>query len=188
MVPAVAGNSVVNMSWRSLLSERTLLLNVTFQPLSIISVRRAVLLVLAGKAETLNCSDEVLRSESLEIPVPSVIRLNYYVRAPFRSRAPLHRKALFARDFYLCQYCGERADCIDHVLPVSKGGRNAWENMVACCRPCNAAKADLLLENSRFKLKRPPYAPEPLAVAVAMKADVPLEWECYLPAALTLTA
>jgi len=67
MVPAVAGNSVVNMSWRSLLSERTLLLNVTFQPLSIISVRRAVLLVLAGKAETLNCSDEVLRSESLEI-------------------------------------------------------------------------------------------------------------------------
>ena len=188
MVSALAGVGVVDMSWRSLLSERTLLLNVTFQALSIISVRRAVLLVLAGKAEMLNCSDEVLRSESLEIPVPSVIRLNYYVRAPFRRRAPVHRKALFAGDSYLCPHCGERADCIDHVLPVSKGGRNTWENMVACCRPCNAAKADLLLENSRFKLKRPPYAPEPLAVAVAMKADVPLEWECYLPAALTLTA
>lgn len=83
MVSAVAGNGVVDMSWRSLLSERTLLLNVTFQPLSIISVRRAVLLVLAEKAEMLNCSDEVLRSESLEIQVPLVVRLNSYVRAPF---------------------------------------------------------------------------------------------------------
>ena len=117
----------------SVLAERTLVLDVGYRPLSIVSVRRAILLVLADKAEVLHASQRVLRSENLEIFAPSIARLRYQVGAPYRRRAPLHRKAVFARDHYLCQYCGRRAECIDHVHPRSKGGEHTWENVVACC-------------------------------------------------------
>ncbi len=165
---------------RTILTERTLVLNVTFQPLSITTVRRALLLVLAGKADVVHTRVGSIRSPRLTMSVPSVVRLTYHARAPYRRRAPLHRRAVFARDAYRCQYCGKRAECIDHVHPRSRGGEHTWENVVACCRACNVAKGDSLLAESRYRLQRAPYAPDPLAVAAAMRSDAPTEWTDYL--------
>ena len=172
----------------SVLTERTLVLNVTYQPLSIVSVRRAVLLVVADKAEIIHESGRTVSSERLALPVPTVVRLRYHVRAPYRRRAPLHRRAVFARDGHRCQYCGRPAECLDHVHPRSKGGPHTWENVVACCKSCNVAKGDTMPEESRFRLGRRPYAPEPLAVAAALKGKAPADWDAYLPSLLPLSA
>ncbi len=166
---------------RSVLAERTLVLNVTYQPLSITTVRRALLLVLAGKADVIHSGSGLIRSPRLSIVAPSVVRLTYHARAPYRRRAPLHRRAVFARDSYRCQYCGDRAECIDHVHPRSRGGEHTWENVVACCRACNVGKGDTLLGNGRYRLRHIPYAPEPLAVVAAMRGGAPEEWQDYLP-------
>ena len=167
---------------RSILSERTLVLNVTYQPLSITTVRRALLLVLAGKADVVHTRPGAIRSSRMSMSVPSVVRLTYHARAPYRRRAPLHRRAVFARDAHRCQYCGSRAECIDHVHPRSRGGEHTWENVVACCRTCNVGKGDSLLSEGRYRLRRTPYAPEPLAIAAAMRPDAPAEWTDYLQA------
>ena len=166
---------------RSILSERTLVLNVTYQPLSITTVRRALLLVLAGKAHVVHTRPGAIRSSRMSMSVPSVVRLSYHARAPYRRRAPLHRRAVFARDAHRCQYCGNRAECIDHVHPRSRGGEHTWENVVACCRTCNVGKGDSLLSEGRYRLRRTPYAPEPLAIVAAMRPDAPMEWTDYLP-------
>ena len=166
---------------RSVLSERTLVLNVTYQPLSITTVRRALLLVLAGKADVIHTRPGSIRSPRMSMSVPSIVRLRYHARAPYRRRAPLHRRAVFARDAYRCQYCGSRAECIDHIHPRSRGGEHTWENVVACCRSCNVGKGDSLLSEGRYRLHRTPYAPEPLAVVAAMRGDAPTEWTDYLP-------
>lgn len=165
---------------RGVLSERTLVLNVTYQPLSITTVRRALLLVLAGKADVVHARPGSIRSPRLTMSVPSVVRLTFHARAPYRRRAPLHRRAVFARDAYRCQYCGNRAECIDHVHPRSRGGEHTWENVVACCRACNVGKGDSLLSEGRYRLRQTPYAPEPLAVVAAMRSDTPTEWTAYL--------
>ena len=182
------GCEIMSSDRRSVLAERTLVLDVGFRPLSIVSVRRALLLVLAEKAEIIHESQHVVRSEKLEFWAPSVARLRYHVGAPYRRRAALHRKAVFVRDDYLCQYCGRRAECIDHVHPRSKGGEHTWENVVACCRICNVAKGDTLPENSRFHLQRVPRAPESIAVAVALRRGGPPEWDNYISSPLSLSA
>lgn len=173
-------------SARSVLSQRTLVLNVTYQPSSITTVRRALLLVLAGKADVIHDGPGRIRSPRMSMAAPSVVRLTYHARAPYRRRAPLHRRAVFARDAYRCQYCGDRAECIDHVHPRSRGGEHSWENVVACCRACNVGKGDSLLPDGglsggNFRLRRLPYAPEPLAVVAAMRSEAPTEWTDYLP-------
>jgi 5-methylcytosine-specific restriction endonuclease McrA len=188
MVSNMEVRDVMSKGRGSVLAERTLVLDVGYRPLSIISVRRALLLVLAHKTEVIHASQYVVRSEKLEIFAPSIVRLRYQVGAPYRRRAPLHRRAVFARDDYLCQYCGRRAECIDHVHPRSKGGEHTWENVVACCRTCNVAKGDTLPEHSQFRLRRVPRAPEPMAVAAALRRGVPPEWDIYLPNRLSLSA
>lgn len=190
VIDAANGNGVINgypvlrdgkiSRPRSVLSERTLVLNVTYQPLSITTVRRALLLVLAGKADVINTRPGSIRSQRMTMSVPSIVRLTYHARAPYRRRAPLHRRAVFARDAYRCQYCGSRAECIDHIHPRSRGGEHTWENVVACCRACNVGKGDSLLSEGRYRLHRKPYAPEPLAVVAAMRGDAPTEWTDYL--------
>jgi 5-methylcytosine-specific restriction endonuclease McrA len=90
--------------------------------------------LLADKAELVECDEGVVRSASVSIPVPTVVRLRYMVRVPRRAVAAVSRRAVFARDEYRCQYCGARADSIDHVLPRSRGGSHVWENLAAACR------------------------------------------------------
>lgn len=192
MVPAVAGRLTVTATDAPApavaLGGRTLVLNVTYQPISIVSARRAVLLVLAGKAEVTHSGVHVVRSEAVSVPVPSVVRLAYFVKVPFRRRAPLHRRAIFARDGHRCQYCSAPAECIDHVHPRSRGGEHTWENVVACCRPCNSRKGDSLLSDTALRLRRPPFAPEAMAVAAAARGGIPGEWEDYLPSIVPLSA
>ena len=109
---------------------RSLVLNASYEPLAVVAARRAVVLVLKDKAEIIESNGLVFRSEHLRIPAPSVVRLNYFVRVPYRARASLTRRAVFARDDWACQYCGGAAENVDHVIPRSRGGLHAWENVV----------------------------------------------------------
>ncbi|WP_283137841.1 HNH endonuclease [Rhizohabitans arisaemae] len=137
---------------------QVLLLNATYEPLTTLSLRRAVVLILRDKADVVHRDQRgtVLHSATQVIDVPSVIRLRRYVKIPFRSRVPLTRAALMRRDDYLCAYCGHRAETIDHVVPRSRGGTHTWENCVASCMSCNHRKADRLLEELGWAL---PFAP-----------------------------
>ena len=168
---------------------RALLLNASFEPLCVVSVRRAVVLVLKAKAEIVSRNGAEMRSERTSIPVPSVIRLVHFVRVPYRSRVPLSRRAVFARDGHRCQYCGASAENIDHVIPRSRGGPHAWDNVVAACRPCNSRKRDRLLDESGMKLRRKPSAPRERTWIVVASGGVRADWEPYLGiTAATLSA
>jgi 5-methylcytosine-specific restriction endonuclease McrA len=163
-----------------------LVLNATYEPLCIVPSRRAAVLVLGHRAEILHDTGEVLHSERLAIPVPSVIRLRTYVKVTFRRRAPLNRRGIFARDGHRCQYCGGTAESIDHVVPRSKGGEHTWENVVAACRPCNVRKGDRLLHTTAMELRKHPTAPREMTWVVVAVGSVPEHWEPYLrPATLS---
>lgn len=163
-----------------------LVLNATYEPLCVVPSRRAAVLVLGQRAEVLHDTGRVLHSEHLSVPVPSVIRLRTYVRVPFRRRAGLNRKSIFARDGHRCQYCGGAAESIDHVVPRSKGGEHAWENVVAACRSCNVRKGDRLLAATSMVLRTPPTAPHDTMWVTVAVDSVPQDWAPYL--ALTLSA
>ena len=162
---------------------RVLLLNATYEPLTTVGLRRAVCLVLGEKAEVVHDSsaDSVLRSASLTLATPSVIRLLRYVRVPYRSRVPLTRGALMRRDNYACAYCGRRAETIDHVIPRSRGGSHSWENCVASCMRCNHSKADRLVEELGWTMERVPSVPRGLhwrLIGAAYDGDP--QWATYL--------
>jgi 5-methylcytosine-specific restriction endonuclease McrA len=138
---------------------RSLLLNASFEPLCVVSSRRAVVLVLKEKAEIVHRNGAEFRSERRSVPVPTVVRLVHFVRVPFRATAPLSRRAVFARDGHRCQYCGIAAENLDHVVPRSKGGEHTWENVVAACRRCNSKKENRMAEDAGLRLARRPFAP-----------------------------
>ncbi|RMH70978.1 MAG: HNH endonuclease [Actinomyces sp.] len=162
-----------------------LVLNATYEPLAVVSVRRAVCLVLDAKVETLEATGRQIRSERLALPEPSVVRLARYVRVPRpRHRAP-NRRAVFARDRHRCQYCGRPAETLDHVVPRSRGGTHTWENLVAACRRCNAAKRDRLLADTPLVLRRRPGPPAPSTWIEVLAGRIPESWWRYLsPAGL----
>jgi 5-methylcytosine-specific restriction endonuclease McrA len=162
---------------------RTLLLNASFEPLCVVSFRRAVVLVLKEKAEVVARNGGELRSERASIPMPSVIRLTHFVRVPHRNRVPLSRRAVFARDGHRCQYCNRAAENIDHVVPRSRGGPHTWENVVASCRSCNSRKEDRLPAEVGFHLRRAPHAPHSSLWLVATVGSLDPAWEPYLPLA-----
>jgi len=138
---------------------RALVLNASHQPLAVVSARRAVVLVLKDKADVLVANGLVFRAEHLQLEAPSVVRLRYFVKVPFRVQAPLTRRAVFARDGWICQYCGAPAENLDHVVPKSKGGEHTWENVVAACRRCNSRKENRPPEDAGLRLARRPFAP-----------------------------
>ena len=157
-----------------------LVLNASYEPLSIVSFRRATCLVLDDKAEIIEHDGGVLRSPSLTVPVPSVVRLRYMVRVARRRQAVLSRRAVFARDDHTCQYCGGPADSIDQVLPRSRGGGHDWENLVAACRRCNLAKRDRTPEEAGMRLRRPGCPPRPGSWVVVGASRMPDAWKPYL--------
>src|SRR5690349_22276488 len=164
---------------------RVLLLNATFEPLAVVTAKRAVVLMLAGKAECVQAALEgAFHSESLTIAAPSVMRLSRYVRVPYRRPVPMTRAGVLRRDGRRCAYCPRRADTIDHVVPRSRGGGHTWENCVAACRVCNSKKADRLLGELGWSLDRPPRPPSRTAGGVLVLAVEPLPaWEPWLAAA-----
>lgn len=136
-----------------------LVLNASHEPLSVVSDRRALVLVIRGKAVTIEVRDQVWRSERQEIPVPSVVRLTAFVHVPFQRNVPVTRRAVFGRDDNRCQYCAGPAESIDHVLPRSRGGQHTWDNVVACCRRCNVRKGSRLPAEAGLTLERQPKPP-----------------------------
>jgi 5-methylcytosine-specific restriction endonuclease McrA len=143
-------------------------------------VRRALVLALKGKAEILETNGAVFRSEALEIQAPSVVRLHYFVKVPYRARASLSRRAVFIRDAYECQYCGRAAENVDHVIPRSRGGTHSWDNVVASCRPCNSRKENRAPGDAGMKLRRVPRPPHE-SVWILVAADrIDPSWHAYL--------
>ncbi len=159
---------------------RALVLNASYEPLCVVPIRRAVVLVLKEKAEVVHSTGSALHSERSSFPVPSVIRLTYFVKVPFRARAALNRRAVFARDEHRCQYCGAAAENIDHVVPRSRGGKHIWENVVAACRPCNTRKEDRHLSEVGLTLRRRPAVPRELTWIIVAVGTVHPHWEPYL--------
>lgn len=139
---------------------RALVLNVSYEALCVVSSRRALNLVLSGKAASLHDSRELFHSQRAKFYTPSVVRLNYFVRVPFPARVALNKRSVFARDNYRCQYCGAPAENIDHVIPRSRGGEHSWENVVASCKSCNSKKEDRLLSETNFVLRKTPTTPK----------------------------
>ena len=138
---------------------KALVLNTTYEPLSIVTSRRAVVLVVNRKADMVEAQDLLWHAERTVVQVPSVVKLRRFVRVPYLRRVPLTRRAVFARDDHRCQYCGRVAECLDHVIPRSKGGTHTWENVVASCRPCNVRKADHDLREIAMELAFKPRVP-----------------------------
>jgi 5-methylcytosine-specific restriction endonuclease McrA len=159
---------------------RALVLNATYEPICVVASRRALVLVLCGKAETVHATSHEFHSVRAVFPEPSVIRLSQYVRVPRQTRVAITRRSVFARDGHRCQYCGAQAENIDHVIPRSRGGPHTWENVVAACRRCNTAKEDRLLEDSGFTLRHPPRAPRSGVSLLAASGDLREDWEPYV--------
>ena len=165
---------------RPTVGSSALVLNATYEPLCVVSVRRATILVLTAKAECVSDGDGLLHSAHQSLPVPSVVRLTRYVKVPYRSHVGLSRRAVFARDGGRCAYCRGLAETIDHVFPRSRGGLHAWDNVVAACRPCNVRKRDRLLKDSGMRLRHPPAAPHGISWSIRATGTVPDEWHTYL--------
>jgi 5-methylcytosine-specific restriction endonuclease McrA len=159
---------------------RALVLNASYEPLCVVPSRRALVLVLDEKAELVSATDHVFHSEREAFPEPSVVRLARYVKVPYRARVALNRRAVFARDGHKCQYCGNAAENIDHVIPRSRGGTHTWDNVVAACRPCNARKEDRLPHEIGFALRRPPAIPRERVWIVVASGGVRPDWQPYL--------
>jgi 5-methylcytosine-specific restriction endonuclease McrA len=161
-----------------------LVLNATYEPINVCTVRRAVVLLLKDKAEVIERADWELHSASATIARPVVIRLVAYVRIPRDShRRRITRRAVFARDQWTCQYCGSRSNLtVDHVVPRSKGGASSWENIVASCAPCNRRKGNALPRQAGMHLVRTPRAPSPSVFIQVASPTIPVAWRAYLAA------
>jgi 5-methylcytosine-specific restriction endonuclease McrA len=160
---------------------QVLVLNASFEPLNICSVRRAHVLVYKGKAEVVEHSERSLRSASATYLWPIVIRLLSYVRVPHVVHRKISRRALFARDGWRCQYCGDSGRLtLDHVVPRSRGGESVWENVVASCAPCNLKKGDRLPEEARMHPASKPRPPAPTLFITLGVGRIPDSWTPYL--------
>ncbi len=164
---------------------RVLVLNATFEPINVCTVRRAAVLLLKQKAELVEQASWELRAESLTLPRPMVIRLVSYVRVPRDThRRKITRRAVFARDSWMCQYCGSSSNLtVDHVVPRSKGGHSSWENIVASCAPCNRRKGNNLPRQVGMTLRRAPRSPSPHIFIHVASPSIPPVWRQYLPEA-----
>lgn len=165
--------------------EPALLLNASYEPLRVVSWRRAVVLSFIDKVEVIDVYPRQVRSVSTSLSLPAVLRLLH--RAPLRVReVPFSRPNVYARDALTCQYCGDRLAphllSYDHVIPRTRGGRTDWSNVVTCCIPCNRSKGDRTPEEAGMALARRPHRPSQLFLTSLGRARIPAPWHPYLPA------
>jgi 5-methylcytosine-specific restriction endonuclease McrA len=166
----------------NILQENVLVLNQNYEPLSVCSVRRAVVLLFLGKAQLIERRDgDMVRSISRVIPVPSVVRLGFYIRVP-QKRVLLTRKNIVKRDGHRCQYCGETSGpmTVDHITPKIYGGRDSWENLVCACIKCNNLKGNRSLEEAGMKLLRIPKRPNHITFIQQFIGIADNRWKRYL--------
>lgn len=161
-----------------------LVLNQNFEPLNVCNCRRAMILVMCGKAEVLELrSGCEIVTTSRRLPRPSVIRMIYMIKRP-RPRVRLSRREIFLRDNYTCQYCGSRSRdlTLDHVIPRHRGGRHTWDNLVSACRPCNHRKGGKTPEEARMALLHQPYQPKANGYNLFRQYfHMNIEWQKFLP-------
>ncbi len=176
----------------SILQSRVLLLNgSTWEPLSVITVPRAINLLLAGKAVTVETSEKVLKTVKDQFPVPSVIALKRFINVP-RRKASWSRKGVLTRDEYTCIYCGDAVGSmqknkilsksdftIDHIVPRSRGGRDLWTNTACACAACNHRKGDRLPHEAGMRLRWEPKTPRTSYLVVAIGSG-PDAWKRYV--------
>ena len=165
---------------------RVLVLNASYEPINVCTVRRATVLLLKARAEVIEKGEGALHSEHLALDRPCVIRLMRYVRIPRDvHRRKITRKAVLARDAYTCQYCGRQANglTVDHVIPRSRGGSSEWDNIVTSCAPCNRKKGNRLPREAQMHPVRRPSPPGPTVFIRIASPRIPLAWEPYLLAA-----
>ena len=167
--------------------EQTLLLNATYEPLKVVHWQKAMTLWCQGKVEIIASHDREIRAVSFSLKLPSVIRLLRYARIKKRfDYVPFSRANIYARDGYSCQYCAHKFPTqeltFDHVIPVSQGGRKAWENIVTCCVSCNRRKGGRTPEEARMRLVKPPRRPDSapaIRITIGLR-DAPDSWRDYL--------
>lgn len=147
------------------LSQPVLLLNVNYEPLHVCNTRRALALLIAGKAEIIMNGRGTIHSATGEFDMPSVIKLGYMVRRP-RTNVSLSKREILRRDDYTCQYCGRQSSMltIDHVIPRRLGGQHIWTNVVAACPTCNRHKGGKTPESANMVLRRKPSEPSSSAM------------------------
>ena len=162
--------------------QQVLVLNASYEPLNVCSVRRAHVLVYKGKAEVIERLDRPLASATTTFPWPHVIRLMTYIRVPRAVQRKISRRALFARDGWRCVYCGTASGrlTLDHVVPRSRGGDSVWENVVTSCAPCNLRKGNRLLHEAQMELQHHPRPPAPVLFIRLAAPKVPAGWQPYL--------
>jgi 5-methylcytosine-specific restriction endonuclease McrA len=160
-----------------------LVLNASYEAINVVSARRAIKMICKGAALVEASSKHVIRTSSMAIPVPSVIRLLIYRRIPRQTRA-VSRKSIMLRDRYTCQYCREvfvaRQLTLDHVIPRSRSGGNTWENLVACCYRCNNLKADRTPAEAGMHLAHKPAQVGIHAKHRLMAGTADASWDRYL--------
>ncbi len=161
-----------------------LVLNQSYEPLNVCRARRAINMIISGKAEMLENGAGYIHTANTIFPIPSVIKLAYLVKRP-RPQPKLTRVEIFNRDHYTCQYCGKISNqlTLDHVIPRYQSGRHTWENLVSACGPCNRKKAGRTPEQANMSLHKAPVRP-----AGNIYLNIPINfiqsqshWQKYLP-------
>ncbi len=167
---------------RGRLNAKVLILNQNYEPMSVINVKKAIALLFLGKAEMIEAHNgQMIRSVSLAIPYPSIVRLSVYVKVPYK-RIILSRKNILRRDAHRCQFCG-RSDLpltVDHVVPISRGGEDSWENLVCACVVCNNRKGDRTPEEALMPLRRKPMRPNHVTFIRHVVGSLDERWKPYL--------
>lgn len=162
-----------------------LVLNQNYEPLNICNAKRAIVLVINGKAEVLELNHREIHTATSAFHCPSVIRLVYLIRRPIPV-VKLSRREVFLRDNYTCQYCGTQTKdlTLDHVVPKHRGGTHTWENLVSACKACNHRKGGKTLEESRMILRRKPHIPKVspyYAVYRRVESEPDEAWAKFIP-------
>jgi 5-methylcytosine-specific restriction endonuclease McrA len=164
------------------MNQPVLVLNANYEPLNVCDTRRAIGLILTGKAEMVANGRGYIRTARLSYPRPSVIKLEHIVHRP-RPRVKLTKREIFRRDGYTCQYCGRQAAhlTIDHIIPRHRGGQHRWDNLVTACAACNRHKGGHMLTEVNMRLRH--QAVEPAATASYLfgrHAGENDEWQKYI--------
>jgi 5-methylcytosine-specific restriction endonuclease McrA len=166
-----------------ILGQRVLVLNASYEPLQLISVRRAVILLLQEKAELVEAATQQLRASEFSLNMPIVIRLVRYIKIPRRLKLPCSRRGVLARDRETCQYCGIQPGrtqlTVDHVIPRSQGGLTTWDNVVLACRDCNHKKGGRTPEQANMVLLSKPRQPQYVAFALMGELERNDIWRKY---------
>lgn len=161
---------------------KVLVLNASYEPLSICDARNAVLLVYGGKAVTVACHPELcISTVSRSFPMPSIVRLTVFVHIRFRS-VPLNRKNIFRRDGFRCQYCGRKEHelTIDHMMPKSRGGEDSWGNLITACRACNNRKGNRTPDEAGMTPLKAPGCPDHITFFREQYVPLADSWKPYL--------